>query len=91
MNTKSDVVTDTVDSSRGLSSSEAARRLAQYGPNALEVKKTSILVQFLGYFWGPIPWMIEVAATLSALVRHWADFWIILVLLFFNEIGRAHV
>ncbi|GBE14731.1 calcium-transporting ATPase [bacterium BMS3Abin14] len=84
MNTKSDVVTDTVDSSRGLSSSEAARRLAQYGPNALEVKKTSILVQFLGYFWGPIPWMIEVAATLSALVRHWADFWIILVLLFFN-------
>ena len=84
MNTTSDVITDTVDSSRGLNSSEAARRLTQYGPNALEAKKTSLLRRFLGYFWGPIPWMIEVAASLSALVRHWADFWIILVLLFFN-------
>ena len=36
------------------------------------------------YFWGPIPWMIEVAAILSAAVRHWSDFFIIVALLIFN-------
>jgi len=68
----------------GLASAEAKTRLAQFGRNALEEKKTSPLLRFLGYFWGPIPWMIEVAALLSALVRHWDDVVIILVLLVFN-------
>ncbi|VAW78107.1 Lead, cadmium, zinc and mercury transporting ATPase; Copper-translocating P-type ATPase [hydrothermal vent metagenome] len=69
---------------QGLDSGEAARRLRQYGPNALEEKKVSLLLKLLGYFWGPIPWMIEVAAVLSALVQHWADFVIIIILLVFN-------
>ncbi len=76
--------TDTVAPNQGLSSDEATQRLAQYGPNALQEKHVSVLRRLLGYFWGPIPWMIEVAAVLSALVRHWADFWIIFALLVFN-------
>ena len=68
----------------GLSADEAARRLDQYGPNALQEERTSALRKFLGYFWGPIPWMIEIAALLSAVVGHWADLVIILVLLAFN-------
>ena len=72
------------DSLRGLTSEEARARLAQYGPNALEEHRTSPLKRLLGYFWGPIPWMIEVAAVLSALVRHWVDFGIIVALLIFN-------
>jgi H+-transporting ATPase len=71
-------------SNQGLSSEESRRRLALFGPNALEEKKVSPLRKFLGYFWGPIPWMIEVAAILSAVVRHWADFAIIVALLVFN-------
>ncbi len=77
-------VTSTGVPDQGLSSDEAARRLAQYGPNALTEKKVSTLRKLFGYFWGPIPWMIEVAAILSGLVRHWADFWIIVALLVFN-------
>ncbi|MGD8673443.1 MAG: HAD-IC family P-type ATPase, partial [Thiogranum sp.] len=73
-------------SERGLSAAEAQQRLAQFGRNALEEKKVSPLKQFLRYFWGPIPWMIEVAAVLSALVRHWDDFTIILALLVFNAV-----
>ncbi len=73
-------------SSQGLTSEEAGRRLEQFGPNALESKKEGPLKKFFGYFWGPIPWMIEVAAILSALVRHWDDFVIILALLVFNAV-----
>ena len=69
---------------QGLTSDEARKRLERYGPNALTEHKQSLLFKLLGYFWGPIPWMIEVAALLSALVKHWADFAIILVLLLFN-------
>ncbi len=70
----------------GLSSAEAQKRLAEYGPNAIVEQKQNPLLKFLGYFWGPIPWMIEVAAILSLIVQHWTDFIIILVLLVFNAI-----
>jgi hypothetical protein len=36
-------------------------------------------LKFLGYVWGPIPWMIEIAVILSGGVRHWPDFFIILL------------
>jgi H+-transporting ATPase len=71
-------------SESGLSTSEAEQRQGQFGFNEISEKKTSPVVEFLSYFWGPIPWMIEVAAILSLLVRHWADLSIIVVLLIFN-------
>lgn len=71
---------------QGLASAEAQQRLTQFGRNALEEKKISPLKRFLSYFWGPIPWMIEIAAILSALVQHWDDFIIILALLIFNAV-----
>jgi len=70
----------------GLTDAEAKKRLAQYGPNEIVEKKTNGLLKFLSYFWGPIPWMIEVAVVLSAVVRHWPDFCIILFLLLFNAV-----
>jgi len=71
-------------SPEGLTDVEAKKRLAQYGPNEIAEKKTNALLKFLSYFWGPIPWMIEIAVVLSAVVRHWPDFFIILVLLLAN-------
>ena len=68
----------------GLSQAEAAKRLTEYGPNELVEKKTNAFLKFLTYFWGPIPWMIEIAVILSAVARHWPDFSIILVLLLAN-------
>ena len=70
----------------GLSQAEAQKRLTQYGPNEIEEKKTNPFLKFLTYFWGPIPWMIEAAVILSGVVRHWLDFFIILVLLFSNAV-----
>lgn len=72
------------DLATGLTAAEAQSLLQRYGPNAIEEKQTSPVLKFLGYFWGPIPWMIEVAAVLSAVVRQWDDFVIILAMLVFN-------
>ena len=70
----------------GLSQAEAQKRLTQYGPNEIEEKKTNAFLKFLTYFWGPIAWMIEGAVILSGVVRHWADFFIILLLLVSNAV-----
>ena len=70
----------------GLTGAEASKRLTKDGPNELPVKKTNALLKFLSYFWGPIPWMIEIAVILSGVVKHWPDFFIILVLLCSNAV-----
>ncbi len=71
-------------SATGLSSEEAKKRFEKLGPNALPEKHKSIILRFFSYFWGPIPWMIEIAAILSLLVKHWTDFFVIFALLLFN-------
>ncbi len=71
-------------SADGLTGAEASERLARYGPNEIAEKKDNPLLKLLTYFWGPIPWMIEAAVILSGVLRHWADFFIILVLLVAN-------
>ncbi len=73
-------------SPKGLTQAEAAKRLVSDGPNALHIEKSSAFLKFLTYFWGPIPWMIEAAVILSAVVRHWADFFVILALLLSNAV-----
>ncbi|MEO8211561.1 MAG: plasma-membrane proton-efflux P-type ATPase [Myxococcales bacterium] len=73
-------------SADGLSGAEATKRLAQYGPNEIAEKKTNLFLKFLTYFWGPIPWMIEVAVILSSVLRHWPDVIIIVLLLVANAV-----
>ncbi len=70
----------------GLTAAEAAKRLTEYGPNEIAEKAANPFLKFLSYFWGPIPWMIEAAVILSAVVRHWLDFGVILLLLCTNAV-----
>lgn len=67
-----------------LTTDEAKKRLAEKGYNELPEKKQNILLKFLSYFWGPIPWMIEIAAILSAVLQADTQLVIILALLFVN-------
>jgi H+-transporting ATPase len=71
---------------KGLSSVEAQKRLQQYGPNEIPERKENPLLKFLSYFWGPIPWMIEAAIIMSAVIQHWPDFGIIFTLLMMNAV-----
>ena len=61
----------------GLSTEEVSKKLQQYGPNEIPEKKVSPYRKFVGYFWGPIPWMIEIASVLSIIIQHYEDFAII--------------
>jgi H+-transporting ATPase len=74
----------TNSSKNGLSSAEAKRRLAQYGRNALEDRTESKWHKLLSYFWGPLPFLIEVAAVISALRSDWPDFAVVTGLLLYN-------
>ncbi|RMG28353.1 MAG: HAD family hydrolase, partial [Gammaproteobacteria bacterium] len=72
------------DPQRGLTGDEAARRLREFGPNEIEEQEEPLWHRIFRRFWGPIPWMIEIAALLSALVQKWEDFTIILIMLLVN-------
>ena len=68
----------------GLSENESQQRLNDYGTNEITENHESVFRKILIKFWGPIPWMIEIAAVLSACIAHWDDFIIIGFLLFLN-------
>lgn len=70
--------------STGLTTAEAQQRLQRYGPNEIAERHRNPVLEFLGYFWAPIPWMIEVALALSLAAQHWTDAAIIGVLLAMN-------
>lgn len=72
------------DIKNGLSEQEAEKRLTEYGTNEIPEKEESVLQRIFRRFWGPIPWMIETAAVLSAVVQKWEDFGIIVTLLVVN-------
>lgn len=73
-------------SAGGITSADAAKRLLSFGRNEITEHKRNPLLQFLSYFWGPIPWMIEAAVILSGAVGHWPDFFIIFALLLANGV-----
>ncbi|MGA8664603.1 MAG: plasma-membrane proton-efflux P-type ATPase [Thermoplasmata archaeon] len=69
---------------KGLSSSEVRDHRAREGFNEIPERKVSLWRRLASYLWGPIPWMIEVAAVLAAVLQNWDDFAIILTLLLVN-------
>jgi H+-transporting ATPase len=71
-------------SARGLTGDEARRRLEKDGPNAIVATEEPLWHKAIGYFWGPIPWMIEAAALISLLRLDWPDFSVVAGLLVYN-------
>jgi H+-transporting ATPase len=73
-----------VDAAHGLSKAEVEQRHQRFGYNEIEEKEEPLWHRVFRRFWGPIPWMIEVAAILSAAVQKWEDFIIITIMLLVN-------
>jgi len=77
--------------SGGLSDSEAKQRLTAFGPNEITEKKNNFLLEFLLRYWGPMPWLLELAMALSFGLQHYFEGGIIFVLLTMNAIiGHLH-
>lgn len=72
------------DPSYGLTSDEVTKRRKRYGLNQMAEESESLIVKFLGFFIGPIQFVMEAAAILAAGLEDWVDFGVILGLLFLN-------
>ena len=73
---------------RGLSEAEAAHRTEQHGYNEIpEASRNPVLV-YLGYLWNPLAWAMEAAAILAIILLDYADFCLIIALLFLNATIR---
>jgi H+-transporting ATPase len=72
------------DPTVGLTTTEAQKRILEFGRNELAEVKRNPILKFLSFFTGAIAYLIELACVFAAVVRHWLDFGIILALLFVN-------
>ena len=57
----------------GLSDSEVKNRLEKFGNNEIAEKKQNSLLEFILRYWGPMPWLLELAMALSFLLRHYLE------------------
>lgn len=77
---------DTAVAPVGLSSTEAQRRLAEYGPNAVVEAPAPRWRVFLAKFWAPVPWMLEATIALQLALGETVEAGIVGFLLAFNTI-----
>jgi|SRR5579875_630367 len=70
----------------GLTSTEAGRRLQQYGPNEAVEERRHPVRALLGKFWAPVPWMLEVTIGLQLVLGRPIEALIIAALLVFNAV-----
>jgi len=68
----------------GLSSAEAARRLARYGPNAVTEERLHPAWQAMRHFWSPVPWMLEATIVLQLAIGERLEALMIATLLVVN-------
>ena len=73
-----------IDKLKGLTQEEVAERISEYGYNEINEKEEGWFHRLFKRFWGPIPWMIEVAVILSAIAHRWEDFSVIVFMLLVN-------
>ncbi|KAH9217222.1 plasma membrane ATPase [Leptodontidium sp. 2 PMI_412] len=72
------------DTRIGLTESEVLARRKKYGMNQMKEAKENLVLKFLGYFVGPIQFVMEAAAVLAAGLEDWVDFGVICALLLLN-------
>lgn len=70
----------------GLSTSEAQKRLQEFGPNTIHEERRHPWMVFALKMWGPVPWMLEASIFLELLLGKTLEAGIIALLLVFNAL-----
>jgi len=73
-----------LDTLTGLNEEDVKERIEKYGYNEINEKEETWFHRLFKKFWGPIPWMIEIAVILSAIAHRWEDFSVIMLMLLVN-------
>jgi len=73
-------------SADGLTDSVVRQRLQRFGFNEVTEKKENPAAQFLKRYWGPMPWLLELAIVLGIVVKHYLEAGIIFALLTINSV-----
>jgi len=73
-------------SADGLTNSEVQRRIQIFGFNEVAEKRANPLLAFLSRYWGPMPWLLELAIVLSVVLKHYLEAGIIFALLTINTV-----
>ena len=68
----------------GLSSADAARRIAEFGPNEVAEEKEHPIRRVLRHFWSPVPWMLEATILLQVVIGERVEGLMIATLLLLN-------
>jgi H+-transporting ATPase len=74
------------DINTGLTSAQVEERRRKTGFNELATEKENMLLKFLGYFKGPILYVMELAVLLAAGLQDWIDFGVIIGILMLNAV-----
>jgi H+-transporting ATPase len=89
--TSEPLVTKEIAPVRGLSRTEAQRRLAQFGPNATPDASFHWARLLLSKFIAPVPCLLEAAIVLQIFLREYIEAGVVTLLLFFNAaLGFIH-
>lgn len=86
LNTRDTAAGPVPEEPAGLTSEEAARRLAEVGPNEVAERRRNPVLAFLRRYWGPMPWLLELAAVLALVLGHVTEALVIVVLLTVNAV-----
>lgn len=81
-----DTLTALGTSMLGLSQAQAQERLRTFGPNEVQEKPPSAVLEFLSRYWGPMPWLLELTMALSFFLGHLLEGIIIFALLTINAV-----
>jgi H+-transporting ATPase len=82
---------------QGLTDKQIEDRMKTFGKNEIPEHRTNPWLKFLGYFTGPISYLLELSAILSLVLAllpdgqdHWIDFGILVVILILNAVIGFH-
>lgn len=78
-------------SDKGLKNASVQERISFFGRNEIPEKRENLFIEFFKRYWGPVPWLLELAMLLSFALKHELEGCIIFILMTLNAIiGFMH-